>query len=433
MRTIQIPRRFVRSEWGGTETVVWETSRRLIARGHPTTVICPKALTSKECEIVGGVPVRRVSYFYPYVGLTAEAQQQLDLKGGNMFSFELLHVLRKSGADVFHLHTGKRIGGIARHVARERGIPYVISLHGGVFDVPSEEAAAWTRPTRGALEWGKLLGWWVGSRRVLNDAAAVLCVSREECARAQQALPRQRVYHIPNGVNVERFRVGDGTRFRQKHGIPVSSPVILTVGRIDPQKNQLVGIRALSEVDDGDQATRLVIVGPVTDPAYLNRLRAEVRSRGLGDRVTVICGLDPDSQELVDAYHAADVFFLPSGHEPFGIVILEAWAAGKPVVASRVGGIPDFVGHGKNGLLFDPQRPGDAIEELRGLLSNRALGERLGAEGRRTAENEFSWHRITQRLETLYDTLAAEKRAYGSSKGASRRSVRPALPEGRVA
>ena len=77
MRTIQIPRRFVRSEWGGTETVVWETSRRLIARGHPTTVICPIALTYKECEIVGGVPVRRVSYFYPYVGLTAEAQQQL--------------------------------------------------------------------------------------------------------------------------------------------------------------------------------------------------------------------------------------------------------------------------------------------------------------------------------------------------------------------
>lgn len=433
MRTIQIPRRFVRSEWGGTETVVWETTRRLIALGHPTTVICPKALTSKDREIVGGVPVRRVSYFYPYVGLTSETRQQLDLKGGNMFSFELMHVLRKSGADILHLHTGKRIGGIARHVARERGIPYVISLHGGVYDVPSEEAAAWTRPTRGTLEWGKLLGWWVGSRRVLNDAAAVLCVSREECVRAQQALPRQRVYHIPNGVNVDRFRAGDGTRFRRKHGIPVSSPVILTVGRIDTQKNQLLGIQALSEVDDGDQSTQLVIVGPVTDAAYLSRLRAEIRSRGLSDRVTVICGLDPDSQELVDAYHAADVFFLPSVHEPFGIVILEAWAAGKPVVASRVGGIPDFVGHGTNGLLFDPHRSGDAIESLRGLLSNKGLGERLAAEGQWAAENEFSWDRITQRLETLYDTLAAEKHSYRASTGASRSPLRPALPQGRVA
>jgi glycosyltransferase involved in cell wall biosynthesis len=433
MRTIQIPRRFVRSEWGGTETVVWETTRRLIALGHPTTVICPKALTSKDREIVGGVPVRRVSYFYPYVGLTSETRQQLDLKGGNMFSFELMHVLRKSGADILHLHTGKRIGGIARHVARERGIPYVISLHGGVYDVPSEEAAAWTRPTRGTLEWGKLLGWWVGSRRVLNDAAAVLCVSREECVRAQQALPRQRVYHIPNGVNVDRFRAGDGTRFRRKHGIPVSSPVILTVGRIDTQKNQLLGIQALSEVDDGDQSTQLVIVGPVTDAAYLSRLRAEIRSRGLSDRVTVICGLDPDSQELVDAYHAADVFFLPSVHEPFGIVILEAWAAGKPVVASRVGGIPDFVGHGTNGLLFDPHRSGDAIEALRGLLSNKGLGERLAAEGQWAAENEFSWDRITQRLATLYDTLAAEKHSYRASTGASRSPLRPALPQGRVA
>jgi glycosyltransferase involved in cell wall biosynthesis len=432
MRTIQIPRRFVRSEWGGTETVVWETSRRLIALGHPTTVICPRALTSKEREIVAGVPVRRVSYFYPYVGLTAEARRQLDLKGGNMFSFELMQMLRESGADVLHLHTGKRIGGIARHVARERGIPYVVSLHGGVYDVPSEEAAAWTRPTRGTLEWGKLLGWWVGSRRVLEDAAAVICVSREECARAQKALPRQRVYHLPNGVDVDRFRAGDGTRFRRKHGIPVGSPVILTVGRIDSQKNQLLGVQALSEMG-GDQLPHLVIVGPVTDSEYLSRLQAEIRRRGLSDRVTMICGLEPDSQELVDAYHAADVFFLPSVHEPFGIVILEAWAAGRPVAASRVGGIPDFVRHGRDGLLFDPYRPGDAIAALRRLLTNATLRERLAAEGQRVAEREFGWDRVTQKLHTLYDSLLAEKGGEMASTGVSRDSLGRVLPQGRVA
>lgn len=168
MNIVQVPRRFVRSHWGGTETVILETSKRLLAKGHETKIICPNALAPSNAETVEGVEVIRTPYFYPYFGLSSQAKNLLDLKGGNLFSFALMKALKKERElDLIHLHTSKRTGGIARYVAMKRGIPYVVSLHGGLFDVPVEEAATWTEPTTNAYEWGKILGWWVGSRRVL--------------------------------------------------------------------------------------------------------------------------------------------------------------------------------------------------------------------------------------------------------------------------
>lgn len=177
--------------------------------------------------------VRRFPYFYPYFGLTETAKRQMDLKGGNLFSWQLGMVLaRMSGLDLNHLHTGRRLGGIARTVSAIRRIPYVISLHGGGYDAPADELRSYTDPAKGAFEWGKLLGMAVGSRRV-------------------------------------------------------------------------------------------IFAWPLSD------------------------------EEVGGAYHGADVLVLPSIHEPFGIVILEAWASGLPVVATRVGGVVDLVNHGHDGLLVD--------------------------------------------------------------------------------
>jgi len=188
MKVIHVPRRFVRSEWGGAETVILQIGKRLLAMGHETEIFCPNALASADRETVDGVDVTRFPYFYPYLGLSAEAKKRLDHKAGNLFSFALMRALQRvPDLDLVHLHTGKRLGGICRRVARGRRIPYVISLHGGVFDVPEEEARTWTEPTQGAFEWGKALGWWVGSRRVLDDAAAILCVGKREQEEAEAA------------------------------------------------------------------------------------------------------------------------------------------------------------------------------------------------------------------------------------------------------
>ncbi|KPJ97178.1 MAG: hypothetical protein AMS20_17515, partial [Gemmatimonas sp. SG8_28] len=309
MKIAQVPRRFVRSAWGGTETVVLETTKRMRARGHDAFVLCPDALADEAQETMAGVPVQRVPYFYPYAGLSAHARDEFDRAGGNMFSFTLLRELQRAPQlDLIHLHTGKRVGGIGRYVARRRRIPYVVSLHGGVFDVAHAPAARWTRPSRRAVEWGKVLGWWVGSRRVLFDADAVLCVGKRERDLAEQALPNQRVEYLPNGVDIERFAAGDGAAFRRRHAIPASARLVLTVGRVDPQKNQLAAIDALQGLRAGGLDAHLALIGPVTDEAYAHQVRRSVADHGLTAHVTLLPGVTPDSHELVDAYHAADVF-----------------------------------------------------------------------------------------------------------------------------
>ena len=407
MKTIQITRRFVRHEWGGTETVVLETSKRMLSRGHTTKVLCPNALADRDRDEMDGVRIQRFPYFYPYLGLSASSKRQLDQKAGNLFSFSLLRYL-KSQPDIqlLHAHSGKRLGGIVRHVALQRNIPYVVSLHGGCLDVPVEEASSWTKPTRGTLEWGKVLGWWVGSRRVLNDAAAIICVGRRESKAIQDQFPNQRVVELPNGVDTARFTSGNGRQFRKAYDIAPSDFLILCVGRIDPQKNQLALIRAMPELLKTHRNLKLMLIGHVTNSDYLAQIQHNIVSLGLHKQVKVIPGIDNQSPELVDGFHAADLCALPSLHEPFGIVVVESWAARTPIVASRVGGLMDLISDGVDGILFDPSNPNDLLNKLRDSIQMPADHRQMMIEAAfRKASQQYSWERVTDQLVNLYDEV----------------------------
>jgi glycosyltransferase involved in cell wall biosynthesis len=407
MISVQVPRRFVLSHWGGTESVILETSRRLLAQGHPTEILCPAALSPVRDEVIEGVRVRRFPYFYPYLGLSSDARHLLDLKGGNLFSFGLLGaLLRQPGLQVIHLHTGMRLGGIVRTAARLRGIPYVVSVHGGRQDAPDAERRSYTDPTRGTVEWGRALGALVGSHRVMDDAAAVLVLGRREEEDLRRVHPGANVVYFPNGVDADRFATGDGAAFRARHGIPPGDRIVLCVGRLDPQKNQVLAVRVLAALLPRHPGLRLVLAGHVTNEEYAEKVVAETRALGVEDRVTIVRGIPVGSPDLVDAYHAADVFLLPSIHEPFGIVILEAWAAGLPVVASRVGGVPDFVRDSDDGLLVDPGRVEDVCQRVSELLDAPEAARRMGQAGRIRARGEFSWDAATRRLVGIYEEAA---------------------------
>ena len=409
MRTVQLARRFVRDDWGGTETVILETSKRLLAMGHYAEVLCTLATAQDLSNNFDGLPVQRFPYFYPYIGLNSEAKRVLDKKGGSPFSFSLMRaLLNVPQLDIMHLHCGNRIGGIGRYVARKRKIPYVISLHGGVFDVPADEVASLAAPTKGAFEWGKVLGLWVGSRRVMIDASAILCVGYQESVLVQERLPDNRVIYLPNGADTRRFSKGDGAGFRDKYNIPQDAKVVLILARIDAQKNQHMPVRLLPSFRDITPKTHLLIVGNVTNTSYYNELLKIIDTSGLGSQVTIIPGIPSDSRELVDAYHAADVFLLPSLHEPFGIVILEAWSAGLPVLASNVGGIPHFVEDGIDGLLFDPSDDNSLVETFRQLNADEALAQRTAAAGRAKAYSEYDWDIITSKLLSVYEEVIRE-------------------------
>lgn len=409
MKVVQIPRRFVAHRWGGTETVILQTSRRLIRRGHDSLVLCPACLSVPGPDVTLGIPVRRTSYVYPWFGLDAPAVEQLDGKGGNLLSFSLMRELATmERPDLLHLHARKRLGGIARSVAADRGIPYVLSLHGGLLDVPDDEFAGYTARVRGALEWGRLPGWWLGSRAVERDAAAILAVGRAECRAIQRRLPGARVEYLPNGVDTSAFQHGDGDGFRERFGVPHDARILLTLGRIDPQKNQLSSIETLRRLLPRFPGLHLVLVGHVTDRAYRDRIDRSVGRAGLQRHVTVVEGIDPSSPHLAGALHAAELFVLPSVHEPFGIVVLEAWAAGRAVVASSVGGIPDLIEHGRTGLLASPGDPDGLARLCEQALTDARLRRRLGGEGRRDAVRRYEWERVTDRLLSIYDEVIEE-------------------------
>ncbi len=401
---MQVARRFAPEDWGGTETVILETCKELLRAGHSTEIFCTNATASNNGESIGGVRVMRTPYFYPYFGLSAEAKRLLDKKGGSPFSFSLMRALmRAPDVDLLHLHVGNRIGGIGRYVARRRGLPYVISLHGGHFDVPAGEAATQGSAAKGAIEWGKALGMWVGSRRVLTDAAAIICVGESERIAAQKALPEKNVIHLPNGVDPARFARGDREGFRAKYGIPIDRFVLVSIARIDSQKNQRYLVRNLPALLARNPNVHVLIIGHVTNAAYRAELQRDVEDLGVGGNVTIIDGIAAGSSELSDAYHAADVFVLPSIHEPFGIVILEAWASGLPVVAHRIGGVPYFVDDGADGVLFDLADESGFVDIVSGLAENSERRRALAEAGKRKAVGTYSWDAITGRLIGIYE------------------------------
>jgi glycosyltransferase involved in cell wall biosynthesis len=410
MKVIHIPRRFVREEWGGTETMVLQLCRAMLSKGHQAIIHTSLALGVKRTETILDVPVRRHSYSYPFWGLSADAKHTLDKKGGNMLSLSLLWaLLREKKVDVFHAHTGKRIGAVVRTVARLRGKPYVITLHGGYYDVPAGEAEKILDPLANTIEWGKVFGALLGARRVLEDADAVLCVGENELQAARKALPGKRVELMPNGVDTAFFAEGDGKAFRHFQGIPPDRKLILCVSRIDYQKNQLALVEAMPEILKKEPDAHLLMIGPVTIQAYREKIDQAIFSLELGQHVTLLPGIPFADRQLADAFHAADVFCLPSLHEPFGIVILEAWASGLPVVAANVGGIPSFTNDGENLLLFNPEQPAQIAAAINRVFDDKSLAEKLSVNGKNRARERYDWSVISEQLMALYTELIEQK------------------------
>jgi glycosyltransferase involved in cell wall biosynthesis len=410
VKIVQVPRRFVTHEWGGTETTILQTSRALQRAGHEVAIFTSLALSDTRSEVVNDVRIQRFPYTYPFFGLTAEDRRDMDKKGGNLLSLSLLlGLVREPGVDVLHAHTGKRVGGTVRTAARLRGIPYVVTLHGGYFEVPRGEMDQMLAPIQDRPEWGRVFGALLGSRRVLEDAAAVLCVGGDEYAAAKAKLPGQRVELIPNGVDCDAFSTGDAAAFRATHRIAPDRRIVLCVSRIDYQKNQIGLVEAVGRVAERNPRVHLVLLGPVTVAGYQQRLTARIKELGLTERVTLIPGLHPEDPMLPAAYHAAEVFCLPSLHEPFGIVILEAWAAGRPVVAARVGGIPSFTWDGEDIVLAAPGDVEDLAARLVQVLKDPALAARIAAAGQLKARRDFSWSAIAGRLLEIYRDLPRRK------------------------
>ncbi len=401
IRVAHVVRRFVFEEWGGTETVVWNTVLRQRARGVVPEILATSALSAPGEETRDGIRIRRFPYRYPYFPMPEKTRLILDKKGGNPFCGKLLTCLNSSNYDLIHIHCGGRLAVQCALLARRLGIPSVISLHGGHAAVPPEELRQMMAPVRGKFHYGGLVDRLRGLRRdVLTLASAVICISREEEARLKERYPGRRIVYLPNGVDVASFEEKPACSPRAEWGIPPERRLMLCISRIDYQKNQLALLEPLARLPQ----THLLLVGPVTSSWYYNEICTRAKELGCADRLTVIPGLPPGDPRLKAILHEAEFFALPSLHEPFGIVALEAWAAGLPVIAARTGGLKDFIVHERNGLLFDSKDTEALVQAVERLLGDAALRAALAAAAREDVR-AYSWEALADRLLELYREL----------------------------
>ncbi len=412
MKIVHVMRRFVPETWGGTECAVFHVSRELIGQGHECRIHCTSMLSDPGRDAMESVPVTRHPFVLPWLGLSRQAKAALCLKGGSPLSLPLFFaLLREKHVSIIHTHVRHRLGGMARTAARLKRIPYVVSLHGDCYTMPREQVERMTAPFAGKPEWGKVFGALFGARRVLEDAAGIICVGRAEYEAVRERFPAKPVFLVPNGVDAERFSLADGAVFRDAYGYAPGERIVLCVARIDYQKNQLGLLRAFARFAADHPAHRLVLAGPVTAGAYRDEIAAETERMGLTDKVRIIGGLRPDDPLLPSAYKAAELFVLPSLHEPFGIVVLEAWAAGLPVVASRLGGIVDCVADGETGLLVDPESETALARGMAALADDETLRSRLSRNALETVAAEYGWNAVAARMVEIYERLIRERPA----------------------
>lgn len=240
----------------------------------------------------------------------------------------------------------------------------------------------------------------IPDRLTMRWTHANVCCSEAVCrsVRAQLGGEEKKYVAIPFGVDVERYD-GAGSLKKRDLGLREESAVIGTVCRlVEPKKGLAVLLQAAARLKEQAVAPgfQLLIVGE--GPAYVS-LRDRCERLGLTPWV-VFAGMRRDVAGLLPLL---DIFVLPSLYEGFGIAILEAMAAGRPVVATAVGGIPEVVVHGETGLLVPPGDPVALADALHELLAHPERARALGARGRERAREKFRIESIVRQHEALYE------------------------------
>lgn len=252
---------------------------------------------------------------------------------------------------------------------------------------------------RRAPAWKRIAARWIN--RPLTGVISVSEFNRRLLG-ILDTYPPERVHRIFNGVRLPSQPLPDSAGFCRKYGIPEGRAVVTQVGSMTPEKGVGDVLEAARRVLDRTAAVQFVFVG---DGPWLERYRQEARP--LGDHAT-FTGLvtDPGAEGV---YAASDVVCQASRwQEAFGLVIAEAMAFGKPVIATAVGGIPELVEEGRTGFLVPRGDSAALADRILRLLNAPELRRELGGNARRAAEAHFDIRRIVARHLALYGIVPGE-------------------------
>lgn len=351
----------------GSETLLLDLLRRLDPSRVQPVVWCNGAEMAKACEDAGHITYRSDFAFYfdsSSPRFSAGAYAALLREGASLVRRHHIRVLHANSAApaqwLFPL-------------ARRMHLPLLVHLH-----------TEYLRRSRYAL--------------LLHLADSMIGVSRQVLAAlAGDGVPAGRLQVIQNGVDFARLTGIAAADLRQTLGLPPDMLVIGAPGSLIARKGLDVLISAFSRLT---VPAHLLIAGTGPEQDALMRQAAEL---GVGDRVHFM-GF---SNAIADFYRACDVVALASRVEAFGLVLAEAGFCCRPVVATRVGGVPEVVADGETGLLVPADDVSALAQALQRLADDPALRTKLGQAGHMRAKTLFSADRMAHEFHTEYDRLAA--------------------------
>lgn len=348
-------------------------------RGHGVLVATnrwPRSLP--EHEVINGVSVHRLPFRSPDAGLKSAITYHLSRR---RIHGDLASLLKESKTDVIHVQCVGVNGHYASVAAKQLSLPLVVTLQGELTMDATRlfERSEFARETL---------------RRCLTEADAITACSGRTLEEAEAWFGKPfgaRGSVIYNGIAID-----DAKAERYVH----PRPYVLAIGRHVPQKGFDVLLRAFARlVNEPGFDHDLILAGDGTEHGVLKRLAG---SLAIGSKVKFTGRVDHAT--AMKLFAGCSFFVLPSRHEPFGIVNLEAMAAGKAVIATRVGGVPEIVSDGVNGLLVPPEDPEALADSIRRLAGDAELRGRLGTAGKEQSRN-FSWPAIADQYQAVYDRL----------------------------
>lgn len=298
----------------------------------------------------------------------------------------LLRYIRKHHADIVHTH-GFRANLYGRISALLTGRKHVATMHVSLYDYI--DTPGWRRYIYILIE-----------RLMSVITARFICVSLEMAADAHKmGIPRQKIIHIPNGIDMGRFSGDiDTVRVRRELHIAKNENVIGTVGRMVTEKGQIYLLEALEHLKSKWPDLKCVLIGE-------GPLQPSLKHYARKARINEMCIFLAPRNDIEAIYSIFDIFVLPSIREPFGLVALEAMAAGVPVIATDAGGPKDYIHSGYNGILVPSENAQALAGQINRLLSDASLCETLVAEGIKTVKEYYSIEKTTELICQVYRQL----------------------------
>jgi D-inositol-3-phosphate glycosyltransferase len=413
LRVAHVLRKYDPAAWGGTETHVAALASRQAEAFASVEVHAPMGPTAQDFALPKKVVLRRFRAFCPFIG-RADRRASLVANAGNLATVdEPVRLACDRSLDLAHVHTQGRVGGAVRAAMKLTGRPYVVSVHGPLLAHRELLRRDTEERLAGLVDLGQPFGWLVGSRRVLDDAARVLCFNEDEL-RALQGRVGGRALLVDQGVEVARFATASADQARARWPeLAGSDPIVLLVGRLSDQKNQLAAVRALSAV----ARARLVLAGAETDRGYGAKVAEEALTLGVADRVHLLGNVDP-LRELPDLLALATLVVMPSKHEAFGLIALEAWASGKPALLAAHSGLARLGrAFGDGSWMVDSLDPRAWAAAIEAALADPDRRRRAAHRGRELVRSRFDWGVVSTSVSATYQAVLEERRRTQPRRG----------------